>query len=69
MLPKQQFATFQIQFTSNRLSNDMFKIANGVVEGLVADTRGLLTETIQFNDLDRRNENIEFRSLNPAGYI
>jgi len=47
----------------------MFKISNGVVEGLVADTRGLLTETIQFNDLDRRNENREFRSLSPAGYM
>jgi hypothetical protein len=69
MLPKQQFSTFQIQFTSNRLSNDMFKISNGVVEGLATDTRGLLTESIQFDEHDGRNDNIEFRSLNPDGYM
>ncbi len=47
----------------------MFKISNGVVEGLLTDTIGLLTETIQFNEPDGRNENRKFRSLNPDGYM
>jgi len=47
----------------------MFKISNGVVEGLATDTRGLVTESFQFNESDGRNENREFRSLNPDGYM
>ena len=65
----QIFPTLQIQFTSHRLSHDMFKISNGIVEGLATETRGLMTESVKFSNRDRRDENIQFRNLSPDGYM
>ena len=63
------FSTLQIQFTSNRLSHDMFKMSNGVVEGLATETRGLMTESIKINNRHRKDKNIELRNLSPDGYM
>ncbi len=56
----------QIQFTSNRLSFDMFKVSNGVVEGLKMDTRGL--ESLN-NNWNRKNNAGQKRELSPYGYM
>ena len=63
------FETLQIQFTSDRLSNDMFKISNGLVEGLATDTRCLMTENIKISNRDQRDKYKQFRNLSPDGYM
>jgi hypothetical protein len=47
----------------------MFKVYNGIVEGLSSETRDLMTEFIENSNRYRSNKNKELRNLNPNGYM